>query len=377
MVDAISSATRTDPNQDLDPDRTTQPATRVVVPPPPPPDLPDVTAFIQNAVKAATGQLAAPAPAPHPMLAMGVRGADLECITHEQAIQERLDAFMESATPVFHTPETPVVKVAIPFRMALPTEFMQSRRPEDQPYIAQERVARAHAGELGAVARGQGLDEAQVAELSAGRGTPETIRRVTQALIDAGKLPPGPADTWDRIRTMMCNYGVGLDCAGFVQQAFLATRSVSRADSGLKPILDEDLKGLAARGFKSVPLSEARAGDLFILDPPKGENTGHTIIIRGVRMAQPEEARALAEQAAAAHQKGWGRPDASTVQRFDFCSSWGNDNDATAGGVQQQVFWHDTVSGKWMHPSRDGWKVEDTPYFSHPLAGVYRPSKDN
>jgi hypothetical protein len=372
MVDAISSATRTDPNQDLDSDRTTQPATRVVVPPPPPPDLPDVTAFIQNAVRAATGRLAAPSPAPHPMLAMGVRVEDVDTRVLTP-MQSNIDAFMDRATPTFHTPDGQDVAVAIPFRMVTPPEVMADASPAAMPYVQMEQRAQANADELRAVARGLGMNEAQFRDLRSGRGSPEDIRRVTQALIQAGKLPPGsPSDNWGRIRAMMCNYGVGLDCAGFVQQAFLASRGTTRAAAGLKSANEENLSGLASRGFRRVALADAKAGDLFILKPPAHQRIGHTMIIRDVRTAEPSDAEALAKL-----NPSWGHPDASTIQCFDVCSSWGNGANPQAGGVREQLLWHDTVSDKWMHQVGASWKVEDTPYFAHPIEGVYRPSGEH
>ena len=373
MVDAISSATRTDPNQDIDPNRNTEPATRVVVPPPPPPDLPDVTAFIQNAVRAATGRLAAPSPAPHPMLAMGVRveEVDTRVLT---PMQSNIDAFRDRATPTFHTPDAGPdgVSVHIPFRMALTPKFMARHDPAAQPYIDQELVARGNAGELSAVARGLGLSAPEIKDLASGRGTPENIQRVTQTLIDQGKLPPGlPSDVGPRIRSMMCNYGIGLDCAGYVQQAFLASRGISRSQTSLRPASDENLSGLGARGFKSVPLGQARAGDLFIMRPPRGEDVGHTTIIRDSRMATPEEAAALPRQNGA-----WGHPSASTLQRLELDSSWGNGANAQAGGAMRQVFWHDSASDKWLHQAGNAWIVESTPYFSHPIDGIYRPAQE-
>jgi hypothetical protein len=373
MVDAISSATRTDPNQDLDPDRSTQPATRVVVPPPQPPDLPDVTAFIQNAVKAATGQLAAPSPAPHSMLAMGVKAADVETITRDTAIQQKLDAFLESAKPTFHTPDGDV-SVAIPFRMKPEDEasFLAHTDNDSRPYVEQERTALSNSGELTRVAAKLGLSGRALGDLASGRGTPDNIRRVTQDLIYAGRLPPGPGDVGSRIRIMMCNYGIGLDCAGYVQQAFLASRGVSRSQAGFGPATDEDLSHLSARGFKSVPQSDARAGDLFILKPPANQKVGHTVMIRDVRQADPTEAAGLA----ALGEPAWGRPDPSAIQRFELDSSWGNWADPQRGGAKRETLYYNTAARLWAYPDGNRWIIESTPYLQHPIDGIYRPAQE-
>jgi hypothetical protein len=371
-LDPLSRDRTQDLSRHLDTDAgpPTQPATRVAVPPPPLPEYPDhASALIANAVKAATS--GAPQ-APHMLLAMNVKGADVEYTTRDMPIQQRLDAFKESATPTFHTKDGDV-QVGIPFRMVPDEAVMRSKDPRAQPFIQRELVARAHAGELAVVAGRAGLDRSQISDLASGRGTPENIRRVAQALIDAGKLPPGdPADVGARVRVMMCDYGVGLDCAGFVQQAFLASRATTRAEAGLRPASSENLQGLAGRGFNRVPLSDARAGDLFILKPPPHETTGHTTIVRDVRMADATEAEALAKADAR-----WGHPDPAKVQRFELDSSWGNGANPRNGGVQRQVFWHDSTSGQWMHQVGRTWFVEPTPYFNHAIDGVYRPTKEH
>ena len=73
------------------------------------------------------------------------------------------------------------------------------------------------------------------------------------------------------------------------------------------------------------------------LNPPKGEQTGHTIIIRDVRVADAQEAQALSRC-----KSEWGNLDPTTIQRFELHSSWGSDGDAQKGGAMLQVFWHDT-----------------------------------
>jgi len=103
MTQPISSY-RPDRSQDApDSSRPTPPATRVAAPQPPLPELPDVDAsLVAKAVKAATSGAAQ---APHMLLAMNVKGADIECTTRDTLIQQRLDAFKQSATPTFHVNE--------------------------------------------------------------------------------------------------------------------------------------------------------------------------------------------------------------------------------------------------------------------------------
>jgi hypothetical protein len=356
---------------DADAGPPTQPATRVATPQPPSiPELPDTNAaLIANAVKAATSNT------PHMMLAMGVKGPD-EDTARDAPIQQRLDAFIASATPTFHTKDGDV-KVGIPFRMMPSAQLMADRHPESQPFIRQEQTARANAGELQQVGKDLGLSQEQLADVASGRGTPEDIARVTQALIDRGKLPPGdPSQVGARVRTMMCNYGVGLDCAGYVQQAFLASRGVSRSEMGLRSVLRENLTGLASHGFTRLPQSSTpRAGDLFILKPPQGETTGHTMIVRGSRTATAVEAQGLAMV-----KPEWGTRDPSTLQRIELDSSWGNGANPQAGGVGRQIFWHDTARDQWLRQTgTSSWVIDpaDKIYYQHPIDGFYRPSKEH
>jgi hypothetical protein len=362
------SAYRPDRSRDVpDSGPPTPPATRVAVPQPSIPELPDTdAAFVANAVKAATSN------APHLLLAMGVKGADVEYTTRDTPIQQRLDAFKASATPTFHTKDGDV-NVPIPFRMTVPPSVLESADPRNQTFVAREHVVEANSTDLGVIARGAGLTQGQVEALKLGRSTPETIRRVSQALIDAGKLPPGTsADAAPRVRTMMSDYGIGIDCAGYVQQAFLASRGTTRAQTGLKPIDAEDLSGLSRKGFARVASTDIRAGDLFILGRPKSGEAGHTVIVRDSRMATPEEAQALKACAT-----GWGNPDPSTIRRLEVDSSWGSSGDAQKGGVQRHFWWHDEASDRWMSESTGAWETGKTPYRDHPIDGIYRPSKEH
>ena len=300
------------------------------------PELPDTTrALVANVVKAA---VAGPSTA---------------------QIGERLDAFYEGATPTFHTKEGDV-RVAIGFRMTLPPGT------REEAFLRQERVAQSHATEVTTVARRLGLEPGP---LVSGRATPEQVRRVTQALIDGGKLPPGtPQDAWLRVRTLMCNYGLGVDCAGYVQQAFLASRQVARSGTALKPAINENLAGLAGKGFARVSPGEARPGDLMIFAPPHGATVGHTVIVRDVQPVKPEDCEYLSRFA-----PGWGHPDPSRVKALVVDSSWGNAADPQQGGVERRMWIHDEQSGRWMSELYGHWRVAETPHPPDSIEGAYRP----
>lgn len=323
------------------------------------PELPDTDhALVARAVKAATPG------GPRLLLAMHV-AAPAELI--QTPLVNRLDAFYESANPTFHTHEGDV-RVALPFRMATDPRVASSRDPLAEPYARIERRVQGNWKELVAVAARAGIGPEETARLPMGRVAPGTIERVTQGLIDTGKLPPGATvDLGARIRTMMAHYGVGIDCAGYVQQAFLASRGISRAQAGFRPMMFENLSGLSGRGYRRVAPADIAAGDLFIFCAPDRHQVGHTAIVHAARGATAEEARKLATYA-----HTFGLVDPTRLERIEVDTSWGSGADPLNGGVRRTVFWHDETSDRWMSQATGAWSVDTTPYPRHAIDGVYR-----
>lgn len=357
-----ASAPQYEPDPEPDRASQTQPATPVRMPPP----LPDTDAAqVANAVKAA---LAAGPLVKHAVVTIRVQAPAVE-LTLMTPIQRELDAFRERATPTFHTPEGDV-RVAIPFRMTVAPAVARSRAPEDQVFAERERKVTANASQLVASAGRAGLSKRDVGDLVSGRSTPETVRRVTQALINAGALPPGTAaDLGARIRVLMSDHGIGIDCAGYVQQAFIASRGAR--PTGFREPRNEDLSGLERRGFTRLDVADAAPGDILVLASLQPKEVGHTVVVREVRTARPDEAATLSRDA-----PGWEPPTPSAVKRLEVDSSWGSAGSALAGGVQRRVWWHDEGRNLWVSHSEGTWKVGSSPYDDHRIEGVYRPSKE-
>ena len=321
------------------------------------PELPDTNAAaVANAVQAAKAGTA------RPLVAMGINASVIQTSIRDTAIERRLDAFLQSATPTFHTPAEGDVKVGIPFR--LPTA------PSSSSYGIIEANVRDNSADLAVIAKRVGLEPRDVGLLNDGRATPEQVRRVTQGLIDAGRLPPpdGVLALAGRVRTMMCNYGIGLDCAGYTQQAFMASRGVRRSQTELVPPDRENLSGLSQKGFSRIDMADARPGDVIVLKPPPHEPFGHTAIVHDARYATADEWRALVAK----------HPDArdlnlSHLKRLEVDSSWGSGADPLIGGVDRRTWWHDESSDKWVTETKDGILVSHQPYWNHPLEGAYRP----
>jgi hypothetical protein len=275
------------------------------------------------------------------------------------AIQSRLDAFRAAATPIYHTPEGDV-KVAAPFRL-------QGGYPAHEAAVVQSTQAT-----LRAVAKSIGMSDGEVTVIKAGRATPAQVQRLTQGLIDAGRLPP-PAGTVTleaRVRQMMSDHGVGLDCAGYARQAFVAAHPGASGVRWRAPV-NEDLSGLAARGLVNLSMSDAQTGDLVVLKAPTAREYGHTLIVYDARPATTADLELLQTITAI-------DPVVASIAKSPLLraivvdASWGSYGDATRGGVQQRTWFEDPVSGRWLsiEPGRQ-YSVDKSPY-AHRVDGVYR-----
>lgn len=318
------------------------PAVKKAAPPPPPPKLPE------DLPEASFG----PLPRPTRADVSSVRTVAPDAPPTRSAIQARLDAFRESATPVF-TAEGRSVPVRIPFRMPVPDEAMDD--PRNAIWVTQEKTVQANRAAVNAAGKVAGLSDDDISRLHDGRATPGQVRAVTQALIDAGRLKESSPDAPDlpmRIRQMMVQHGIGLDCAAYTQQAYLASRGLTRRATGLAANIEmENLSNLSSKGFARVALSDARPGDILILRPPKGERVGHTLIVYDHREATPDEAAALRSE------RLEGRIEAFVVD-----SSFGSNAEFDQGGVMRQIWWRDE-KGTWARKMEtllpDGRKEEE------------------
>jgi hypothetical protein len=363
MVDAITGTSTgwTPPIDDTDDDVRRRAAaastTKVATAPPEAPDGPGLSGALLVRAAQAQAQAQAPQPqtaAPRMLLAAAVEAPTTATSDQDTAVQTRMNAFFDSAVPTYRIPPAgqgqagEFVAVATPFQMTSKTT--ERRGETDQAtlrYIAHEKSVTAKAPELKAIAGSIGISAGSVDAIIAGRGTPAQVQKLTQALLDKNKLPP-PAKAGEatavRVRRMMSDYGIGFDCAGFTQQAFLAAHGVTRAQAGLKPrILDEDLSGLSSERFQKVAPEEAHAGDILALGPrdPNSTEVGHRVLVFDCHEATKEElSRYCQSPAAAALAKGH-------VSVLVVDSSFGSGAQPAKGGVLRQTWLYDSVSKKW------------------------------
>jgi hypothetical protein len=274
------------------------------------------------------------------------------------AIQSRLDAFRATATPIYHTPEGDA-KVAAPFRL-------EGGYPAHEAAVVQSTQAT-----LRAVAKSIGMSDGEVAVIKAGRATPAQVQRLTQGLLDAGRLPPptGNLTLEGRVRQMMFDHGIGLDCAGYARQAFIAAHPGASGVHWRAPV-NENLSGLAARGLVHLSMSDAQTGDLVVLKASKAEAYGHTLIVYDAHPATPADIHLLRPIATDPLVAVIARSPLLRVLVVD--ASWGCQGEAARGGVQQRTWFEDPVSGQWLslEPGKE-YSVGSLPY-AHPVDGVYR-----
>jgi len=281
-------------------------------------------------------------------------------------VRSGLDAFRMSVTGWYRTPGGDVA-VSVPFLMSPGYEDQQTsmNRPEVKAELTQ------------AAAR-SGLAQDALDRIHAGRGTPDEIHRLTQALIDA-QPADRPSTSWTpaAVRRLMYEHMIGLDCAGYAQQAYLCATGRTAKDAGLGPSTLENLSGLSGKGFDRVDrVAQLRPGDLVVLGPKPRVvgDTGHRAIVYDQRPASVNDLRTLLSTSA-----GQAFAVGGPVRVVEIDSSFGSSGSATRGGVERQTWLYNEATHGWAQERLDGPSVGIEPWdtlYAHPLEGFYRKKGD-
>lgn len=179
-----------------------------------------------------------------------------------------------------------------------------------------------------------------------GQGTPAQLVKVTQALIDMGRLPEGPGDLGARIRKMQWDHGIGVDCAGYCKEALLATspKVLPLERPGMESF--RDLDGKRAHAFVKVSVEDARPGDLVTLDPLPPEKYGHNVMVYSRAVADDARRSALATAHGPSMAAFLASPGPHHVIEVD--SSWGAGGvGADHGGYRRDTWIYDASSKTW------------------------------
>ena len=211
-----------------------------------------------------------PDPSAHLML-------DFAVVAHAQAVtppdpkavkdaevRARMDQCVKDASGPYTLPGSPPVTVSAPPMFRMPAHEIE---PEDK-------------AELRRIAKRAGINENDLFAFKMGQPTSiASLKKMTPALIAAGKLPTTPSDPAKAIKTMQWKYGLGLDCAAYSKAALVAAHGARFhfLGPGMEGFRDLDTK--RSDQFARVKLANARPGDLFTLDPGKGETYGHNVVV--------------------------------------------------------------------------------------------------
>ena len=193
---------------------------------------------------------AAPAAANYAAMVAEIQPPDPQAVKDAQ-VRARMDACRDSASGPYNVGGEQVVASPM-FRMT--------------PHVIPQSVQ----GELRRIGLRAGLTDGQIGALKVGQGSSASLVKMTQALIDAGKLPSQPLDLAARIKTMQWSYGIGMDCAGYSKVALRAAhgRDLGFYGAGIESF--RDLDGKRSATFARVAIAQARPGDLLTLDPSPG-----------------------------------------------------------------------------------------------------------
>jgi hypothetical protein len=241
--------------------------------------------------------------------------------------------------------------------------------------------------------RGSAAFNQAVHNCAYGRCSAAELQMVTQALIDKGKLAEvrarydamsdvdfrgrhgsvsRPLSDENAIKLLQWDYGLGVDCAGYVQQAFLDVHGGSRQAWDFHPRMGwedlSDLKGNPAFDRTTTPVNVV-PGDLIVLAPPMRGDVGHTVLVRERAELSADDARALRGLDSFAG-------TADKVHRLEVHGSWGADSgNLDKGGLQTRVFLYNETSGKWADVQGGAVVPQTGGPYAHELEGIYHPKR--
>ena len=228
------------------------------------------------------------------------------------------------------------------------------------------------------------------AHATGSRGSLANIKRVTQALLESSRGKAVVAkfkdDPVKAVRSVMVEFGIGLDCRGYAVHGFLAARSVNGVaapkakygfDAGMTP-------PHTSKRLKSVDIMQTRTGDLLRLLPDaENGHRDHNVVVRSKRtMSVAAQAPLKIEgrniDPGPLRTPGGG---ATRLTLLSVDSAWGNARrlpdgsyapEPTWGGVERRVWVHNPTTDKWGRVS--GARIVETPLGpgNHKQARAYR-----
>ncbi|MCL2777069.1 MAG: hypothetical protein FWD73_03625 [Polyangiaceae bacterium] len=283
------------------------------------------------------------------------------------------------------------------FRMNVP-DTLSAKNAED------------HKNELVKICKKAGIPGNVINNARVGRPTPQELVKVTQALIDAGKLPDADATlntVEKRIRQMQFDWGIGVDCAGYVREAAVAVHG-----NGAQPLVNGANRSgaihsiLQTPAFKKVAFKEdadprvhnirdIRTGDIIHLDSKNPKGVGHNAIVHSHEVATDSRRDELWDRAKRSTDLLTNLVTGTDVDGF-FCgkgpfhvlnvdSSWGVDPAGVEhGGFRRDMWVYDESTGKWgtflpgrpVSPDQPVFITSQTGPYNHVFKDAFRPASE-
>ena len=148
---------------------------------------------------------------------------------------------------------------------------------------------------LVAICKGANAPDPELALM--GCASPRALVKITQALIDAGKLPPGSGDLPARIKTMQWQWGIGVDCTDYTVGAAMKVACKSSQELGVVPGTDYFKAPANNPHLSRVSVADVKVGDVFCLDavpkPPRPPAVGHRAVVYSHTVSGPADGAAL------------------------------------------------------------------------------------
>lgn len=175
--------------------------------------------------------------------------------------------------------------------------------------------------------------------------------KVTQTLIEAGKLPPADAPhttVADRIRGMQWEWGIGIDCAGYTQQAAAEAHGAAGVVFSTANIMGDIFSGMMKDPrFVSVQIAGIRPGDVIHLEASNVGGVGHNVICQAHTIVDDAaRAKLIASTTIGIEGRAFLR-GAGPFHAFEVDSSWGAGNGSMVGGFRRDTWIFDESSFTW------------------------------
>jgi hypothetical protein len=343
---------------------TSTPARPAAGPAPAPPPLPDTDAALlaRATRKSSPGTSAAAASNAAAAAASNAAAAATPVAGRPRSpVQVRLDELLAASTLTLRTPEGNVT-VTAGFWMGENYAGLAGGKPSDD--VRKAAVAAAH------------LSSYDREGIAHGKASPQAVIRVAEVLIAQGHLPPARpgATPVDRVRQMMAQHRLGVDCAAYVHAGLAAAYGTAWERVHFSKDKDEGLLRLGNHGLKRIANDPKglRPGDVISLQPRPKDGpyaVGHRVIVYDQHLATSEDLANLGLE-----DDPWLRPAVAEGKVFvlKLDSSWGAGGVPSRGGVGRRTWVYDDKNNRWYWRDEAGALRSSKLPYDHPLDGTYR-----